>query len=175
MGCHPVYSGSFTLQFKTESGEEFEFISPEMVRELLPHRDIALRIDSAKFFAAESRVVATRYLAPEDWDFIGHFDGKPVLPGAIQVEIAAQAAVILVKKKYPEITDWPCLSGIGRVKFKREAIPEDTLNILVSLISYHKNNPISYPFEFSFTITKKIGKFYKEVSSGTFEGKAARE
>ena len=175
MSCHPEYSANLSLQFKTETGEDFEVISPEMVREILPHRDISLRIDSAKFFDAESRVVATRYLAPEDQDFIGHFDENPVLPGAIQVEMAAQAAVILVKKKYAEITGWPYLSGIGRVRFKRKAFPGDTLNIIVTLISYNKNNPRNHPFEFSFTITKKVGKIDKEVSSGSFEGIAATE
>jgi len=174
MSCNPGYGTNLPLPFHNEMGEKFEMISPEMVREILPHRGNALRIDSAVCYAQSNRIVASRLLTESDYDFEGHFPGKPILPGVIQVEIAAQAAILLIKKKYPEMTELPYLTWIKETKFMRPALPGDVLSVSVSVRTKKGDSLHKHPFKFFFVITKKSAGEEKKVSSGYFDGKAAR-
>lgn len=174
MSCNSGYGVTIPFTFQTEAGEKFELVPPETVRDLLPHQGIALRIDSAQYFGPSSRIVAYRLLTESDYDFEGHFPGKPVLPGAIQIEIAAQAAVLLAKKKYPYIKDLPLLTRVREVRFKHPAVPGDVLSISVSLAEEKAKNSRRHPLEFSFVIGKKTANGEKRVSSGHFEGMAFR-
>ncbi len=157
-------------KFLPTQEEQIEIISSEEIMQMLPHKGSAIMLDEARIIESDNRIIATYHLSPFNPAFEGHFPQAPILKGVLHIEIAAQAAILLVKKMYPEITGLPYLSGIGSVRFKRKVFAGDTITIIVTLMHYHKDNPKSHPFEFSFTIAKKVGDMNKEVSSGSFEG-----
>jgi 3-hydroxyacyl-[acyl-carrier-protein] dehydratase len=66
----------------------------EAIERILPHRPPFLLIDQVMEGSAE-RVVAIKRTRLEEFYFQGHFPGRPVMPGAIQIEIMAQASLIL--------------------------------------------------------------------------------
>ena len=55
----------------------------EQIKEIIPHRDPFLLIDTVEELEPGIRVVATKHIREdEDW-FRGHFPGHPVTPGEI--------------------------------------------------------------------------------------------
>jgi 3-hydroxyacyl-[acyl-carrier-protein] dehydratase len=68
----------------------------EAIERLLPHRDPFLLVDAVHALDREGGVIAASYdLARAEAVLAGHFPGRPVWPGALQVEAIAQVGCIL--------------------------------------------------------------------------------
>ena len=108
-------------------------LTPEQVRQILPHREPMLFIDSVRALAPGRRAVALFRARPELPCFAGHFPGDPVLPGVYTVEATAQAADILMMTAGRYAGKLPLFMGIERARFRRKILPGDTLEIHVAL------------------------------------------
>lgn len=101
---------------------------------LLAQRPPFLFIDEVQHY--EFRYLrATRFIDPSDYYFEGHFPGEPIVPGAILIEMMAQACGILVRLDLGlDIeTTGPLKSGrlasIQESRFFRSVIPGETVTI----------------------------------------------
>lgn len=61
----------------------------------LPHRFPMLLVDKVKSIELGERIHAVKAVSFNEEYFQGHFPGKPIMPGVMQVEAMAQAAAIL--------------------------------------------------------------------------------
>lgn len=113
------------------------------VREFLPHREPFLFIDSVESIHVENwklgqdpidpklcmggSVKAHFYVRPEMDIFKGHFPGRPILPGVIQVEMMAQASsfvlLAVVAKTFKQSDLELALTGVTTAKFRRPVLP----------------------------------------------------
>ena len=106
-----------------------KMLSKEQIKEILPHRDPLLLVDSVSELEPGRKIVASFCVRP-DWDiFQGHFPGNPVFPGVLTVECMAQASSIMVlaQDKYSGKT--PYFIGIDEVSFKAKIKPGDEIEI----------------------------------------------
>lgn len=95
------------------------------LRELLPHRDTFQLLDGIVHFDRE-RGIAVGY---KDWDSNpwwakGHVPGRPLMPGVLMIEGAAQIATFLVKM----MSDWARdrmigLAGLDDVRLRGQVVP----------------------------------------------------
>jgi 3-hydroxyacyl-[acyl-carrier-protein] dehydratase len=110
-------------------------LDQNQIKELLPHREPMLLVDTVEELDPGQRVVTTFYVSHDRDIFRGHFPGEPVLPGVYTVECMAQAADILLLSRecYRGLT--PLFLGINNVRFRRKVLPGDTLTIRASLLS----------------------------------------
>ena len=70
--------------------------------------------------------------------FQGHFPGRPIMPGVLQIEALAQASIFLLEDQMPEGA-LAFLAGVDGVRFKKPVVPGDQL-ILESKLEYFRRN-----------------------------------
>lgn len=106
------------------------------IEELLPHRKPMLLIDSVEEIIEDQSIVTKVFLDEDMIFFKGHFDGYPLLPGVIMIEMMYQSCGILDRfsgaggsgDSKPRIGK---AVGIKNATFIKEAVPNDTLIIKV--------------------------------------------
>lgn len=121
------------------------------IQKILPHRFPFLFIDRVVEITPGESIVALRLVSNGDPILQGHFPGNPIVPGVVQVEAMAQAAVILAHASgHFDPAKHNCyFIGIQDAKFRALAVPGDVLRIEVKAVRIGR-----------------VGKFTGEVRCG---------
>ena len=102
----------------------------EEIKSYLPHREPMLLVDEINVMKDENGndvAQALYYVTGDEYFLEGHFPQNPVVPGVILCEIMGQSSSILMKEEL--IGRTPFFTGMTDVRFKRPAVPHDTLEI----------------------------------------------
>ena len=101
----------------------------------LAHRPPFLLVDTVEVVEAGRR--ATGLWTPGEERFAGHFPGRPLLAGVLQVEAIAQVgACALLAGAAGETGHLPVFRGLERVRWRRHVVPGDTLEMDVELDAF---------------------------------------
>ena len=109
-------------------------LNQEQIKEIIPHRDPFLLIDEILELEPGVRVVATKYLRPEETWFKGHFPGMPVQPGVLTIEMLAQAGAVCALSLPENKGKIAFFAGIDKARFRQQVKPGDTLVLSVEMI-----------------------------------------
>ncbi len=108
-------------------------LSATDVLQILPHRFPFLFIDGVLEVDKGKSIVAVRNITMSDPILQGHFPGFPIVPGVVQVETMAQAAVILAHQSdaFDPATHDCLFLGISEAKFRAPVVPGERLLVHV--------------------------------------------
>lgn len=100
---------------------------------LLPHRPPFLFVDELTELLPGERVVGRWHITGDEWFLTGHFPGRPTVPGVLMVEALAQvgACALLADERFAG--KLPLFGGADKVKFRRQVLPGDTLDLVVEI------------------------------------------
>ena len=121
------------------------------IQKVLPHRFPFLFLDCVITATPGESIVAQKLVSMSDPILQGHFPGNPILPGVVQIEAMAQAAVVLASLSGlfdPEVHNCYFI-GIQEAKFRAPVVPGEVLTIEVKALRLGR-----------------LGKFSGEVRSG---------
>jgi len=102
----------------------------------LPHRYPMLLVDRVESLIPDQRIVAIKAVTINEEFFQGHFPGRPIMPGVLQIEALAQAAGVLAVESLG-------LAGTGKlvyflsidgVKFRKPVEPGVLLRLEVEFL-----------------------------------------
>lgn len=103
----------------------------------LPHRYPFLLIDRVLKIELGKSIVALKNVSMNEAYFVGHFPGRPVMPGVLIVEAMAQAGGVLAYKSTdttPEDGMLYYFAGIDNARFRRVVEPGDQLRLEVKVL-----------------------------------------
>ncbi|MGJ8654234.1 MAG: bifunctional UDP-3-O-[3-hydroxymyristoyl] N-acetylglucosamine deacetylase/3-hydroxyacyl-ACP dehydratase [Opitutaceae bacterium] len=110
------------------------------VLDILPHRYPFVMIDRIIELVSPDELVALKNVTINEPYFQGHYPGRPVMPGVLQVEAMAQAAGVLLLRKLPvEENKIAFFMSVDKVKFRQAVEPGDSIEIRVKLIKIRGN------------------------------------
>lgn len=101
--------------------------------DVIPHRPPFLLVDEVTAIDPGVSATGRWHLTGDEAFFAGHFPGRPTLPGVLIVESIAQLGAIAVLTDDRFAGKLPLFGGIDRARFRRQAVPGDTLDLEVSL------------------------------------------
>ncbi len=110
------------------------------VLDILPHRYPFVMIDRVIDFVSDQELIALKNVTINEPYFQGHYPGRPVMPGVLQLEAMAQAAGIMLLRNVPsESGKIAFFMSADKVKFRRAVEPGDCLEIRVKLTRIKAN------------------------------------
>ena len=101
------------------------------VMRMLPHRYPFLLIDRVIEIDGYQRAVGIKNVSINEPFFSGHFPGRPLMPGVLQLEAMAQLAGVLLLRKLEHTGKLAVLWSIDKVKLRAPVEPGDQLRIEV--------------------------------------------
>jgi len=105
------------------------------IMKTLPHRPPFLLVDKI-LESSKNHVIGLKNVTINEYFFQGHFPGKPIMPGVLQIEAMAQAGGVLIMSTLPDPENYlTFLAKIDNVKFKYPVVPGDTLIFKLELLS----------------------------------------
>jgi 3-hydroxyacyl-[acyl-carrier-protein] dehydratase len=123
------------------SGDSVGIADIGEILRLLPHRYPFVMVDRIIDIRGDEHAVGIKNVTINEPQFLGHFPNNPVMPGVLVIEGMAQTAGVLCLRLMP-----PSEKGrsmyfltIDKAKFRKPAVPGDTLEYHVDKIAHRRN------------------------------------
>jgi 3-hydroxyacyl-[acyl-carrier-protein] dehydratase len=123
------------------SGETVESADIGEILKLLPHRYPFLMIDRIVDIKGEDHGIGIKNVTVNEPQFVGHFPNNPVMPGVLLIEGMAQTAGVLCLRQMSarERHRSVFFLTIDKAKFRKPAVPGDTIEYHVNKITHRRN------------------------------------
>jgi len=108
---------------------------------LLPHRYPFVMIDRIIDIRGDEHGIGIKNVTFNEPQFVGHFPDNPVMPGVLLIEGMAQTAGVLCLRRMSlsEQRRAMYFLTIDKAKFRKPAVPGDTIEYHVNKIAHRRN------------------------------------
>jgi 3-hydroxyacyl-[acyl-carrier-protein] dehydratase len=108
------------------------------IEQVNPHRAPMRMLDGILWEKPElTHAVAYRDVRDDEFWVPGHIPGRPLFPGVLMLEAAAQLASFMVLRRLPDC-DFLGFAGVDGVKFRGQVVPGDRLLVLMEQLELRK-------------------------------------
>jgi UDP-3-O-[3-hydroxymyristoyl] N-acetylglucosamine deacetylase/3-hydroxyacyl-[acyl-carrier-protein] dehydratase len=134
------------LEGSMRPAEEMQVAGTELdinvIKRILPHRYPFLLVD--KVIMMEGlKIVGVKNVTANEEFFLGHFPGRPIMPGVLIVEAMAQTAGILMLSKNENFGKLAYFTGINEVRFRKTVVPGDQLVMEVEIVKFKSRTGVA--------------------------------
>ncbi|MBM4152990.1 MAG: 3-hydroxyacyl-ACP dehydratase FabZ [Kiritimatiellaceae bacterium] len=109
-------------------------IEANEILNILPHRYPFMLVDRVIEMEDGKRIVGIKNLTFNEPFFQGHFPGRPIMPGVLQMEAMAQLAGILLNKTLGGEGKISFFAAIDGARFRRPVVPGDQLRMEIDIV-----------------------------------------
>lgn len=106
------------------------------IQRILPQRYPFLMVDRVIEMIDNERCVGIKNVTCNEPFFVGHFPGRPVMPGVLILEAMAQCGALLALASSDGLGAGKILmlTGADAMRWKRQVVPGDTLRIEMDFV-----------------------------------------
>jgi 3-hydroxyacyl-[acyl-carrier-protein] dehydratase len=118
-----------------------DIIECDEIETLIPHRFPFLLVDRCFDYEEGKSIRAIKCVSANEPFFQGHFPGRPLMPGVLQIEAMAQASAVLMSKSLnvdPKVSGIMFMS-VDEAKFRKPVRPGDVLNMHIEVLLGRRN------------------------------------
>jgi UDP-3-O-[3-hydroxymyristoyl] N-acetylglucosamine deacetylase/3-hydroxyacyl-[acyl-carrier-protein] dehydratase len=113
----------------------------EQIFQYLPHRYPFLLVDRVIEFEERKRIVGLKNVTINEPFFVGHFPGRPVMPGVLIIEAMAQVGGLLVLEQMENLDEKVIyFMSLDNVKWRRPVVPGDQILFEVEVLQIRGAN-----------------------------------
>lgn len=102
-----------------------------LIMKILPHRYPFLLVDRIISLESGKRAVGIKNVTINENFFVGHFPGKPVMPGVLIIEAMAQVGGVMMLSPEENRGKLAYFMAANDVKFRKTVVPGDQLTLEV--------------------------------------------
>ncbi len=103
---------------------------PAQIEAVNPQRGHMRHLDAIVWMdEAHSGAIGYKDVRDDEFWVAGHIPGRPLFPGVLMIEAAAQLGAFVMKKRFPEL-NFVGFVGCDQVKFRGQVVPGDRLYLL---------------------------------------------
>lgn len=110
---------------------EGQTLDASLIMQILPHRYPFLLVDRIISLEKGKRAVGIKNVTINENFFVGHFPGKPVMPGVLIIEAMAQVGGVMMLSPEENRGKLAYFMAANNVKFRKTVVPGDQLIIEV--------------------------------------------
>lgn len=108
-------------------------LNSNQIEEIIPHRYPFLLVDRITDMKVGEYGVGLKAVSANEMHFQGHFPGHHVMPGVLIVEALAQVGAVTILSMDEYKGKIALFAGIKNMKFRRQVVPGDVLELRVDL------------------------------------------
>lgn len=108
-------------------------LNSNQIQEIIPHRYPFLLVDRITDLKSGEYAIGLKAVTANEMHFQGHFPEKHVMPGVLIVEALAQVGAVAILSMDDYKGKIAYFAGIKSMRFKRQVIPGDVLELKVEL------------------------------------------
>ena len=113
------------------------------VARINPQRGDMRHLDHVIWFNDDmTEVLGVKFIRHDEFWVPGHIPGRPLFPGVLQIEAAAQVSSFLQRSKFPDLP-FIGFTRCDETSFRGQVVPGDTLYLLAKEITATKRRFIS--------------------------------
>jgi 3-hydroxyacyl-[acyl-carrier-protein] dehydratase len=111
-------------------------IDIEEILRRIPHRPPFLLIDRAEDYRPHQSIVGIKCVSINEPYFVGHFPGRPVMPGVLIIEALAQTGGVLMSKSLQVDVENKGIMfiSVDNCRFRHPVRPGDMLRMAVEVV-----------------------------------------
>jgi 3-hydroxyacyl-[acyl-carrier-protein] dehydratase len=111
------------------------------ILQLLPHRYPFVMVDRIVGIRGDEHGVGIKNVTFNEPQFLGHFPENPVMPGVLLIEGMAQTAGVMCLRRMKSTEQRRAMYflTIDKAKFRKPAMPGDTIEYHVNKIAHRRN------------------------------------
>lgn len=129
------------MELASTNDNSKKVITVERIMEMIPHRYPFLMIEKVIDVVPGQSATGIKNVSINEQHFIGHFPGKPVMPGVLIIEAMAQTSAVLVVDTLGKDAEGKLVyfMSIEEARFRKPVVPGDTLRIHVDKQQSRRN------------------------------------
>lgn len=103
------------------------------IQEILPHRFPFLMVDKITECEPGVKAKGIKCVTANEMQFMGHFPGRPVMPGVLIIEALAQVGAVVLLTQPENKGKIAFFGGINNARFKKQVVPGDVLELCCAI------------------------------------------